>query len=79
MTSVLETQQDAAINSFFRAVDSAKEVAEGRRRRLAESLQSLPLEIFMSLAKDVHTWITCAFMIEDFAVSMLPAADILGS
>ena len=34
MTSVLETQQDVALHSFFRAVDSAEEAAEGRRRRL---------------------------------------------
>eukprot|EP00450_Noctiluca_scintillans_P002292 CAMPEP_0194500946 /NCGR_PEP_ID=MMETSP0253-20130528/20361_1 /TAXON_ID=2966 /ORGANISM="Noctiluca scintillans" /LENGTH=41 /DNA_ID= /DNA_START= /DNA_END= /DNA_ORIENTATION= len=39
MTSLLQMQQDAALNSFIRAVDSVEEVAEGRRRRLAESLE----------------------------------------
>ena len=47
MTSVLETQQDAAFNSFFRAADSSEEVAEGRRRRFAQTLEFFPLEIFM--------------------------------
>ena len=49
ITSVLETRQDAALKSFFRAVDSAVQIAEGRRRRLAESLEFLPLEIFVAL------------------------------
>ena len=48
-SSAPETRQDAALNSFFRAVDSAEEIAEGRRRRLAESLEFLPLENFMVL------------------------------
>ena len=83
MTTVLETQQDGALNLFFRAVDSAEGVAEGRRRRLAESLESLPIEICMALAKDLHTWLneqhrdTCAFMMEDVAVLVFPAADNL--
>ena len=81
MTTVLETQQDGVLNLFFRAVDGAEEVAEG----LAESLESLPVEIFMELAKDLHTWLheqqhhTCAFMMEDVAGLVFPAADNLGS
>ena len=85
MTTVLETQQDGALNLFFRAVNSAEGVAEGRRRRLAESLESLPIEICMALAKDLHTWLyeqhhcTCAFMMEDVAALVFPAADNLWS
>ena len=35
ITSVPETQQDAALNSLFRAVDCAEEVAECTRLRLS--------------------------------------------
>ena len=49
-----------------------------RRRRLAESLEPLPLEIFIALAKDLHTWLyerhhyTFAFMVEVVAVLVFP-------
>ena len=37
-TSILETRQDPAFNSFFRTVDSFEDVAEGRRRQYAGKL-----------------------------------------
>ena len=56
--------------TFVRDVANAEEVAEGRRRRLAESWESSPREVFMALqsksassyscltAGEIYTWLT---------------------
>ena len=84
MTSLLEHCQDAVLSTFVRDVAHVEEVAEGRRRRLAESWEFLPREVFMALhsksassyscwsAAEIYTWLTQ----ESFCTSVFTVDDV---
>jgi len=81
---MLEHRQDAALSTFVRDVAHAEEVAEGRRRRLAESWEFLPREVFMALqsksaspyscltAGEIYTWLTQ----QSFCTSVFTVDDV---
>ena len=81
---MLEHHQDAVLSMFVRDVAHAEEVAEGRRRRLAESWEFLPCEVFMALhcksassyscltAAEIYAWLTQ----QSFCTSMFTVDDV---
>ena len=81
---MLEHRQDAALSTFVRDVAHAEEVAECRRRRLAESWEFLPREVFMALqsksaspyscltAGEIYTWLTQ----QSFCTSVFTIDDV---
>ena len=81
---MLEHCQDAVLSTFVRDVAHVEEVAEGRRRRLAESWEFLPREVFMAVqsksassyscltAAEVFTWLTQ----QSFCTSVFMVDDV---
>ena len=84
MVLMLEHRQVAALYMFVRVVAPAEGVAEVRRRRLAESWEFLPCEVFMALhcksassyscltAAEIYAWLTQ----QSFCTSMFTVDDV---
>ena len=81
---MLEHHQDALFSTFIRDAAHAEGVAEGRRRRLAESWEFLPREVFMVLqsksaspyscltAAEIYAWL----IQQSFCMSMFTVDDV---